>query len=120
MAEMPMQDRSTGTESVFNLNRRSAAMAGTRYREASADDGSGQPAAPVVAGWLSLAAAPTFAIMALVSCLSAGSRVGMICSARRDMSPQTGMVTMYALMSVFHLAPWFRLLSTGRGGVCPS
>ena len=34
----------------------------------------------------------------------------MMCSAGGG-SPLSGMVTMYMLMSAFHLAPWLRLLS---------
>jgi len=57
------------------------------------------------ADWLSLAAAPTFAIMALLTL--AGGAPDMLCSA----SPLTGMVPMYLLMSAFHAAPWLKLLS---------
>lgn len=64
-------------------------------------------AAPRVAAWLALAAAPTFAAMALlVSILSAGP-AGMICSAAHG-SPLAGMGTMYLLMSAFHAGPWLR------------
>lgn len=64
------------------------------------------------ADWLSLAAAPTFAAMALLTAVS--SPAEMICSAMPDGSPFTGMVPMYLLMSAFHLAPWLRFIS-GRG-----
>lgn len=60
------------------------------------------------ADWLSLAAAPTFATMALLSGVLGPS--DMLCSA----SPFTGMVAMYVLMSAFHLAPWLRLLAGRR------
>ncbi len=60
---------------------------------------------PGAADWLSLAAAPTFAIMALLTL--AGGAPDMLCSA----SPLTGMVPMYLLMSAFHAAPWLKLLS---------
>jgi hypothetical protein len=60
---------------------------------------------------LSLAAAPTFAIMALLTAVHGDSMPDMLCSAGRDGSPLTGMVPMYVLMSAFHLAPWLRLLS---------
>ncbi len=56
------------------------------------------------ADWLSLAAAPTFAAMALVSTVSGSD---MLCAA----SPIGGMVPMYVLMSVFHVGPWLRLLA---------
>jgi hypothetical protein len=56
------------------------------------------------ADWLSLAAAPTFALMALLTL--AGGAPDMLCSA----SPLTGMVPMYLLMSAFHAAPWLKLI----------
>ena len=60
---------------------------------------------PGAADWLSLAAAPTFAIMAL---LSVGGEAEMLCSAGPP-SPLSGMATMYLLMSAFHVSPWLRL-----------
>ena len=63
------------------------------------------------AAMLSLAAAPTFAIMALLTALHGGGMPDMLCSAARAGSPLTGMVLMYALMSAFHLTPWLRLLA---------
>jgi hypothetical protein len=65
------------------------------------------------AGWLSLAAAPVFAILALWTALS-GTRPDMLCSGLRDGSPLNGMVLMYALMSIFHAAPWLKLISSPR------
>jgi hypothetical protein len=61
------------------------------------------------AGWLSLAATPTFAAMALLSAVYGGGMPDMICSGGG--SPLSGMVAMYALMSAFHLGPWLRLFS---------
>jgi hypothetical protein len=60
---------------------------------------------------LSLAATPTFAIMALLTAVHGDSMPDILCSAAQDRSPLTGMVPMYVLMSAFHLAPWLRLLS---------
>jgi len=60
-----------------------------------------------IADWLCLAAAPTFAVMALVSCLQGGD-AAMLCMGG---SPLTGMAAMYLLMSAFHLAPWLRVIS---------
>jgi hypothetical protein len=65
---------------------------------------------------LSLAAAPTFAIMALVTGIQDGGMPGMLCSAAHDASPLTGMVAMYVLMSAFHSAPWLRLITNWRSG----
>lgn len=64
-------------------------------------------------GLLSLAAAPTFLIMALLIGVNAGGMPDGLCSAAHDASPLTGMVPMYLLMSAFHLKPWLRLLSGG-------
>lgn len=64
------------------------------------------------AQWLSLAAAPTFGLMALLSFVG-GDAPAMICSAGQA-SPLSGMTTMYVLMSAFHWAPWFKLISNGR------
>jgi hypothetical protein len=61
------------------------------------------------AGWLHLAATPTFAVMALVTGVS-GGEVDVLCSAM-GASPLAGMVPMYLLMSVFHAAPWLRLVA---------
>ena len=70
-----------------------------------------------VADWLSLAAAPTFAIMALLTGVLGGGPPDMLCSAGHDASPLSGMVPMYLLMSAFHSAPWLKLISRRRGGV---
>ncbi len=64
---------------------------------------------PGVADWLCLAAAPTFAGMALLSCLQGGD-AAMLCMGT-NASPFTGMAAMYLLMSAFHLAPWLRMIS---------
>ena len=71
--------------------------------------------APIcVAGWLSLAAAPTFAIMALMTAVIGGGAPEALCSSA---SPLSGMVPMYLLMSAFHSAPWLKLIATRRSGV---
>ena len=67
-------------------------------------------AAPLAASWISLAAAPTCALMALLTYVS-GGETDMICSAAHGASPLSGMVPMYVLMSVFHSAPWLKLIS---------
>jgi hypothetical protein len=65
------------------------------------------------AGWLGLAAAPTFAVMALLTCVP-GADADMMCSAAHGASPLSGMVLMYVLMSTFHLAPWLKLIARRR------
>ena len=63
------------------------------------------------AGWLSLAATPTFAVMALLAAVHGGGMPDMMCSAAGGGSTVSGMATMYLLMSAFHLGPWLRLFS---------
>ena len=67
-----------------------------------------------VAGWLGFGAAPSFAIMALLTGVLGGGSPNMLCSAAPDASPLSGMVPMYLLMSAFHSAPWLRLISGRR------
>jgi hypothetical protein len=64
--------------------------------------------------WLSLAAAPTFAMMALLTWIQDGGMPDMLCSATHHASPLTGMVPMYLLMSAFHWTPWLKLISSRR------
>jgi hypothetical protein len=61
------------------------------------------------ADWLSLAAAPTFALMALLTGVLGGP-ADVLCAAMQDASPLSGMAPMYLLMSAFHLAPWLKLI----------
>jgi hypothetical protein len=61
--------------------------------------------------WLPLAAAPTFAMMALMTGIQDGGMPDMLCLAGHDASPLTGMVPMYVLMSAFHWTPWLKLIS---------
>lgn len=75
---------------------------------------SGRAAAPGAADWLSLAAAPTFAIMALLTGVLSGGPPDALCFAAHDASPLSGMVVMYVLMSAFHLAPWLKLTTSWR------
>ncbi|AEH87725.1 MULTISPECIES: hypothetical protein [Mesorhizobium] len=74
-------------------------------------------AAPGIADWLCLAAAPTFAVMALLSCVQ-GGEAAMLCMGSSPLTGPsltsaslTGMPAMYLLMSAFHLAPWLRVIS---------
>ncbi|MFZ3178133.1 MAG: hypothetical protein WBF10_07880 [Methylovirgula sp.] len=65
------------------------------------------------AGWLGLAAAPTFAAMALLTYVPGGG-ADMMCSAAHGVSSMSGMVPMYVLMSAFHSGPWLKLISRRR------
>jgi hypothetical protein len=78
-------------------------------------DTEGTAAALGIAKWLRLSAAPTFAIMALLTDVLGGDRMDMLCSAGYG-SPLNGMIPMYLLMSAFHLAPWLELASNRRTG----
>lgn len=62
---------------------------------------------------LSLAAAPTFALMAALTPVL-DTAPGMLCGASPDALPLNGMVLMYGLMGAFHLGPWLRLLPGRR------
>lgn len=62
--------------------------------------------------FLSLAAAPTFAIMALLTGATDAGPLDMLCSGTQHSSPLNGMVVMYLLMSAFHSAPWWKLISS--------
>ncbi|WP_445678761.1 hypothetical protein [Radicibacter daui] len=66
-------------------------------------------AASGLANGLCLAATPAFALMALIT-WHYGGAMEMICSGGQGIFSPGSMVTMYALMSFFHLTPWLRLL----------
>jgi hypothetical protein len=86
----------------------------------SGGSGGGAPrrnaAAHRVANALYLAAAPTFAMMALLTGVLGGGPPDALCSIA-GASPLGGMVPMYLLMSVFHSAPWLKLIAGRRGAV---
>jgi hypothetical protein len=70
------------------------------------------------ADFLHLAAAPTFAVMALLTCVLGGGPADALCSIA-GASPLSGMVPMYLLMSAFHLTPWLKLMARRRSGAPP-
>lgn len=78
--------------------------------------GRGGFVAPGAAGLLGLAATPVFAVMALWTVFF-GAQTDAFCAIGGGMR-MNGMALMYALMSVFHVAPWLTLLSisTHRSG----
>jgi hypothetical protein len=75
---------------------------------------SGAGACLGAAGWLGLAAAPVFAVMALLTDISGGGQMAMICPAAPEASPLGGMEPMYLLMSAFHSGPWLKLIARRR------
>ncbi|MBR0992667.1 hypothetical protein JQ580_18285 [Bradyrhizobium japonicum] len=70
----------------------------------------GVAAARRLAGWLGLAATPTFAIMAVLTAMIGSGPEDMLCAAGHG-SVLGGMVPMYLLMSAFHSAAWLRLIA---------
>ena len=68
------------------------------------------------ADWLCLAAAPTFAIMALLTGVLGGGPGDMLCAATQTALPLIGMTPMYTLMSVFHAVPWLKRFLGRRSG----
>lgn len=80
---------------------------------ARGETGRRNDAALNAADWLSLAAAPTFAVMAVLTGILGGGS-DMACMASQNMSLLGGMIPMYLLMSAFHLAPWLRLVSRSK------
>jgi hypothetical protein len=73
--------------------------------------------APGLAQWLGLAAAPTFAFMAMWSAFFTG-QPDMLYMAMQDSSPMSGMTVMYLLMSAFHASPWLKLIAGRRYVSC--
>jgi hypothetical protein len=71
----------------------------------------GAAIARVAADWLGLAAAPAFAMMALLIAVLGGG-ADPLCSAHGSLT--TGMAPMYLLMSAVHVSPWLRLIGGWR------
>jgi len=88
-------------------------MADAHSMPASVADERGPGIGRGTADWLCLAATPVFAMMAVLSATS-GGEPDLLCAAIHGTSPLNGMAVMYALMSVFHLAPWLRLIAARR------
>jgi hypothetical protein len=65
-------------------------------------------AMPDIANGLRFAAAPTFALMAVLNAMARDGRTDAICSAMPAGAPLGSMTVMYLLMSAFHLVPWLK------------
>jgi hypothetical protein len=76
-------------------------------------DHQGVVAAWATAKWLRLAAAPTFAVMALLTVVLESGVPNPLCSAAGHLWPG-GMAPMYLLMGVFHSVPWLKLIPRER------
>ena len=90
-------------------------MTSARASGTTRGDGESIVAAPAVASFLHLAASPTFVLMALSTFVLDSGGQGALCAAVGG-AGFNGMVPMYLLMAVFHLAPWLKFLSR-RGSV---
>jgi hypothetical protein len=114
-----MFPRSTATKPIFAHRREFAAMIATGREDAGGRAGNVDATGRGAVHWLGLAAAPTFAIMALLTGILGGGPPDVLCSAAHDASPLSGMASMYVLMSAFHSAPWLKLISGRRSGAGP-
>lgn len=95
----PMAERS------MNEVNSGRSASGARLRES----GDATPLGAIVC--LSLAAAPAFALMALMTATQPGGPNDILCSVGYGSSALGGMPLMYALMGIFHVSPWVRLFS---------
>lgn len=85
----------------------------TSRARALAGAGRDAVAARRLAGWLALAATPTFAVMAVLTALFGGGPADMLCAAGQG-ALLGGMVPMYLLMSAFHAGAWLRWMAQRR------
>ena len=83
---------------------------GAGMRGCAAMSEGGGAAGKTAAGFLQLAAAPTFALMALLTGVFGTGTPDLLCSMAGTPS-LGGMVPMYLLMSAFHSAPWLHLIA---------
>jgi hypothetical protein len=84
-------------------------MTGAGASEAMRGDDKSVATAPAIARWLHLAAAPTFAVMALATLVLDSGPPNALCSAAGSFG-LNAMAPMYLLMALFHLTPWLKLV----------
>lgn len=72
-------------------------------------DGRAPSLARLIAAGLALAAAPTFALMAVLSNVGTAGADPMLCGVTGQ-AAISGMTAMYLLMGAFHLQPWLKLI----------
>ena len=113
-----MFPRSTATKPIFAHHRGVATMIATRREVAGGRAGNVDAAGRGAVRWLGLAAAPTFAAMALLSAVLGGGAPDVLCSAAHGASALSGMVPMYLLMSAFHSGPWLKLICGAPSTLC--
>jgi hypothetical protein len=106
-----MPSRSAGTKTMVEHGSGSGAMTTARRGPAGGCAGGGEARVRGAAHWLRLAAAPTFAIMALLTGIHGDGMPDVLCSAAGNGLPLSGMLLMYLLMTAFHLGPWLKLIS---------
>jgi hypothetical protein len=114
--DMCASPHSAGTKTLFEASRGSATMIAAQHETAGGSAGSDDAPPLGAADWVCLTAAPTFAIMALLTGIPGHGPLDAFFSAPHDASPLSGMVLMYLLMSAFHSAPWLKLLFSRRSG----
>jgi hypothetical protein len=117
--DIRISPRSAGTKRIPQASRGSAAMIATQRETAGRLRRRWQCSRLGAADWLCLAAAPTFAIMALLTGAFGDGPPDVLCSTAQNASPLSGMVPMYLLLSAFHSAPWLKLVSSRRSGERP-
>ena len=105
-----MFPRSPATQPMSTHRRGLATRIATRREAAGGRAGNVDAAGRGAVHWLSLAAAPTFAVMALLTGVIGASGPDVLCSGAQGASVLSGMGTMYLLMGAFHSGPWLKLI----------
>jgi hypothetical protein len=87
-------------------------MSGSCFDVSTLASKSSDPLTRRITAWLAIAAAPTFAAMAIITTFATGESMGTMCGG--DHSSLPGMTAMYLLMSLFHASPWLQLMGHRR------